>query len=65
MIRAISVQPEGDRQLKLEVLHCCQNPTLNPMQLPVAVERYLPAYKPNFSKCSRVEIYDCNEVVFR
>ena len=28
-------------------------------------EKYLPEYVPDFSKCSRVEIYDANEEIFR
>ena len=44
---------------------CCQNPTLNPAQLVSAIEKYLPEYVPDFSKCSRVEIYDANEEIFR
>ena len=56
----------GDRGiLELEVVHCCQNPTLNPMQIPAAIAEYLPQYAPNHSKCSRIEIYDKNETIFR
>ena len=65
MIRRIDVRQADDNTLLIDVLACCQNPTLNPMQLPAAIELYLPHYAPNFSKCSRVEIYDDKETVFR
>ena len=44
---------------------CCQNPSLNPMQLVAAIERYLPVYKPDHTVCCRLEIYDQKEQVFR
>lgn len=65
MIRKVSVQTAGEKQLTLDILHCCQNPTLNPMQITAAIEKYLPEHKPDFSKCCRVEIYDNSEIVFR
>ncbi len=64
MIRSLSVQ-EGEGCLVLKARICCQNPTLNPMQLVAAVERYLPEATPDFSKCRREEIYDDNETIFR
>ena len=65
MIRRISLNRVSDQELEIEALICCQNPTLNPMQIPVAIALYLPDLKPDFSKCSRKEIYDHNEKVFR
>lgn len=57
---------EGEgNSLQLEVLHCCQNPTLNPMQIPAAIAEYIPEYKPDHSKYCRIEIYDKNETIFR
>lgn len=64
MIRRLDVTAE-DGVLLLEALVCCQNPTLNPMQLATAVERYLPECKPDFAKCRRVEVYDTEENIFR
>lgn len=64
MIRTIDVKT-GDSIVELEAVVCCQNPTLNPMQLHAAVIRYLPELAPDFSKCSRIELYDTNEKVFR
>lgn len=65
MIRRISVRQESGNSLVLDAVVCYQNPTLNPMQLPLAVEKYLPTLKPDFSRCQRLEIYDINENVFR
>ena len=65
MIRKLTVQQEGEGELSLNARICCQNPSLNPMQLVAAIEKELPACKPSFAKCRRVEVYDSNETVFR
>ena len=65
MIRRLAVTKADDKTLVLEALVCCQNPTLNPMQLIAAIERYLPEDKPDFAKCCRNEIYDTEEKIFR
>ena len=65
MIRSLEVCRAGEKRLELQCLICCQNPTLNPAQLSQAVCMYLPELKPDFSSCSRIEIYDFNEKVFR
>ena len=65
MIRSITITQEESNILQLNAVICCQNPTLNPMQLLAAMDVYMPEYKPNFCKCSRIEIYDNAENVFR
>lgn len=65
MLRSVTIHRESGHTLCLEVLHCCQNPTLNPMQIPAAIKQYLPQYAPDFCKCARLEIYDRDEVLFR
>ena len=65
MIRSITITQEESNILQLNAVICCQNPTLNPMQLLAAMDIYMPEYKPNFCKCSRIEIYDNAENVFR
>ena len=65
MIRSLSVEPSGDRELLIRARVCCQNPSLNPMQLSAAVAKYLPELTPDFVRCCREEIYDTNENVFR
>ncbi|MGM9589248.1 MAG: TIGR03936 family radical SAM-associated protein [Faecousia sp.] len=65
MIRRLEISCLDDQLLELSARVCCQNPTLNPMQMVAAIEHYLPTVKPDFAKCRRVEIYDTNECVFR
>lgn len=65
MIRNLSVSLVGENALEIDALICCQNPTLNPVQIPLAVELYLPELKPNFSKCERIEVFDKDEKIFR
>ena len=65
MIRKLDVVEAEPGILQLQARICCQNPTLNPSQLVAAIEKYLPEYTPDFSKCSRREIFDANEVIFR
>ena len=64
MIRKISIVAE-EKQIKIHARICCQNPSMNPMQIPAAVSRYLPELKPDHSVCCRIEILDQNENVFR
>jgi len=65
MIRKLQVVKTDDHTLGIDALICCQNPTLNPMQLSAAVDVYLPAYKADFVKFSRIEIFDTEENTFR
>ena len=64
MIRHIDVRA-GEHEITLEALICCQNPSLNPMQLHEAICVYLSDCKPDFARCQRLEIYDAEEKVFR
>lgn len=65
MIRRLTVEECFGQEITLHALVCCQNPTLNPMQLSAAVRKYLPDLAPDFVRCRRVEIYDANEMIFR
>lgn len=65
MIRRLSVEPAGRGELALRALICCQNPTLNPMQLSAAIANYLPDLTPDFVRFRRLEIYDTEMNVFR
>ena len=65
MIRSIDIESAGESVIVLNVLLCCQNPTLNPAQLPLAISMYLPEHKPNFSRCARIEVYRQDETIFR
>lgn len=65
MIKRIEIIQKDDHTLQITALICCQNPTLNPMQMVLAISSYLPDLDPSFTKCSRLEVYDDNEKVFR
>ncbi len=65
MIRRICVDRIDAHTIELDALICCQNPTLNPAQLALAVEMHLPQFKASFTKSRRIEIYDKDEKVFR
>ena len=65
MIRTVDVVVAGEKEVVLDALVCCQNPTLNPAQLALAVEMYLPEIKPDFIRCERIEIYDKDVKLFR
>ena len=65
MIKHLKAEIAGEREIVISARVCCQNPSLNPMQLVAAMELYLPELKPDFAKCARLEIYDANNEVFR
>ena len=65
MIQSMDVQQQDDHTITLHARVCCQNPTLNPMQLHAAVVRHLPELAPDFAKSERVEIYDTEGNIFR
>lgn len=65
MIRTMAVSQTDDNTVLLDCVICCQNPTLNPTQLPLAIEMHLPEMKPDFAGCCRVELYDQQNVIFR
>lgn len=65
MIKSLTVEKASDTDLLVDCIICCQNPSLNPAQLVVATEKYLPELKPDFSLCARCEIFDGDLQVFR
>ena len=65
MIKTLDLVPVDSNVLRLNVRVCCQNPSLNPMQIPAAISKYLPQFTPDFSKSARVNLYDVNEHIFR
>ena len=65
MIKSLEVVQVDEKTIELNARVCCQNPTLNPMQLVGAMERHTPEWKPDFAKCRRVEIYDQDGNIFR
>lgn len=65
MLLSLSVRALGNQELELNAKVCCQNPSLNPMQLSAAISKYLPELTPDFVRCCREEIYNSNHEVFR
>lgn len=65
MIKDIGFQAHDGHTLVLFSRVCCQNPSLNPMQLVSAIEVYLPQFRPDFAQCRRLEIFDTKNNVFR
>lgn len=65
MVRRVEITQTTPQELNLRALVHCQNPALNPMQLAVAVETYLPHLRPDFVRCCRLEVYNEAEEIFR
>lgn len=65
MIRTFALQQMDEHTLEIRARVCCQNPSLNPMQISAAISKYLPDCAPNFVSCARTEIYDVQEKIFR
>jgi hypothetical protein len=65
MIRKLSVEQVGEKEVTIHARICCQNPSLNPMQLSAAIDKYLPEQHPDHVRCARVEVYNEEETVFR
>lgn len=65
MIHALSITEQGRNTLVLDARISCQNPTLNPSQLTAAIAMYLPEYQPDFTKCTRIALYDQQGNQFR
>ena len=65
MIKSLEVEQADDNTILLKARVCCQNPTLNPMQLHGAIQRHLPELSPSFAKCERIELYDTEGNIFR
>lgn len=65
MIRSAAVQETDGNTVEIQARICCQNPSLNPMQIAAAIEKYLPDCAPSFAAFRRTEIYDDKEQVFR
>lgn len=64
MIQSLSVRA-GEGELTILAIVCCQNPSLNPMQLIQAIGRYLPELQPDHVRCRRMEVFDTENNIFR
>ena len=64
MIRFCEIYSD-ENTVVLDAVVCCQNPTLNPMQIAEAIRIHRPEYAPDFVKCSRISLYDRQEAKFK
>ena len=65
MIQNLRITEMDRNTLRLDARICCQNPSLNPVLITAAVERYLPMLKPDFVRYCRNEIYNFEGKIFR
>ena len=65
MIRSLKIVRADEHSLVLRAMVCCQNPSLNPMQLVAAVEKYLPELSPDHAVSCRMGLYDETGKAFR
>lgn len=65
MIKSLCINGIDENTMVLKANICCQNPTLNPAQITAAIVKYLPEYQPDFTKCTRIELYDQQGNQFR
>ncbi len=65
MLTRLELSRLDEKALEMDVLVCAQNPSLNPMLLIAAIERYAPQWAPDGTSCTRMEIFDAEGKVFR
>ena len=65
MIRGMDIREADEHSVCITARICCQNPTLNPMQIYSAVEAYCPDLRSDYVSFRRLEIYDTQENIFR
>ena len=65
MIKEINISEAGENSIEIDTLICCQNPTLNPAQIPLAIQTYMPECAPDTCLYERKEIFDAKKVIFR
>lgn len=65
MIKDYCISVQNDNTLVLDVIICCQNPTLNPMQIVEAIRIYKPDAAPSFAKVCRISLYDKQQAKFK
>lgn len=64
MIRKVECSVSAD-QIVLTAHISAQNPSLNPVLLTAAIERYMPQDKPDFVRYRRIEVFDESGELFR
>ncbi len=65
MMQQVCAAQHDHHTVRIDAIICCQNPSMNPMQISGAVSRYLPHLAPSHAKCIRQEILCANGEIFR
>lgn len=65
MLCELQMKQAGENILRMEVLVCAQNPSLNPQLLVNAIELYAPHLTPDAVTICREEVFDAKGDVFR
>ena len=65
MIRYAMVTVENEHCLRISTMVNCQNPSLNPMLIASAIERYASELTPDHVLCRRLKLYDHQVKLFR
>lgn len=58
MIQECAVVQTDEKSIDIDLLVCCQNPTLNPSQVVEAIRIHLPECTPDFVKTCRLLLHD-------
>lgn len=64
-IREISVEPAGEKKMRIHAVLSAQEPTINPDLLAEALRQLSPGLAPDFSSFERVEVFDSAMNIFR
>lgn len=64
LIRSFDVQSD-ENLVTVNAVVCCQNPSLNPMQIVEAIHRYLPDHAPDFATCCRIKLFNSDMEEFK
>ena len=65
MIQYAMIVMENDHCLLISTMVNCQNPSLNPLLIASAIERYAPELMPDHVLCRRLKLYDHQVKPFR
>ena len=65
MIKSVDILTPDDYTVVLDLLVCCQNPSLNPMQIVEAIRIHRPECLPDFAKCCRIALFDRQLMMFK
>lgn len=65
MIKDYNLSTQDEKTLVLDTTVCCQNPTLNPMQIVEAIRLYKPDATPDFARVCRISLYDRQQAKFK